>query len=411
MLERNVGVAATSSLESQPVPSADTQKSSLSILGSTGSVGQSTLDLVAHAPERFEIVALTAHANAEKLAQQALEYGARLAVIGDASRYEELRGYLAGSDIEVAAGEAGLVEAAARPVDCVVCAIVGAAGLRPSIAAARQGRRVALANKECLVSAGEIFMREIATAGTTLLPVDSEHSAVHQVIEGESAANLERLVITASGGPFRTWTSDEIAEALPEQALRHPNWSMGAKISIDSATMMNKGLELIEAYHLFEVAPDKLGVVVHPQSIVHCLVEFCDGSVIAQLANPDMRTPIARSLAWPDRMDAPTERLDLVKLGALTFEAPDLSRFPALRLAQETLAAGGSAPNILNAANECAVTAFLEKRVSFPRIAGVVSDTLERAEGKGLMRRAASIDDVFAIDFDARQLARELIGK
>ena len=264
MLERDVGMALTTSPVLRSAPSSAAQKSTLSILGATGSVGQSTLDLVAHAPERFEIVALTAQSNAEMLAQQARKFGARLAVIGDPSLYDELCAHLAGSNTEVAAGEAALIEAAARPADCVVCAIVGAAGLRPSIAAARQGRRVALANKECLVTAGDIFMREIASAGTTLLPVDSEHSAVHQVIEGENTANLERLVITASGGPFRTWTHDEIASALPEQALRHPNWSMGAKISIDSATLMNKGLELIEAFHLFAVAPDKLDVRCSP---------------------------------------------------------------------------------------------------------------------------------------------------
>ena len=409
MLERDVGVAVPASPVLRSTPSLDTQKSSLSILGATGSVGQSTLDLIAHAPEQFEVIALTAHSNAEKLAQQARDFGAKLAVIGDPSRYDELRGLLSGSGIEAAAGEAALVEAAARPVDCVVCAIVGAAGLRPSIAAARQGRRVALANKECLVTAGDIFMGEIAAAGTALLPVDSEHSAVHQAIEGENVANIERLVITASGGPFRTWSREDIARAEPEQALRHPNWSMGAKITIDSATLMNKGLELIEAFHLFAVAPDKLDVVVHPQSIVHCLVEFCDGSVLSQLADPDMRTPIARSLAWPDRMTAPTERLDLVKLGALTFEAPDLDRFPALGLAREALVAGASAANVLNAANECAVAAFLERRVSFPMIAGIVADTLERAAGNDLMRTAASIDDALAIDLGARQLARELI--
>ena len=409
MLERDVGVAIPASPVLRSAPSPGTEKSSLSILGATGSVGQSTLDLVAHAPDQFEVVALTAHSNAEKLARQAKEFGAKLAVIGDPSLYDELRGHLSGSGIEAAAGEGALVEAAAQPVDCVVCAIVGAAGLRPSIAAARQGRRVALANKECLVTAGDIFMGEIAVAGTALLPVDSEHSAVHQAIEGENVANIERLVITASGGPFRTWSREDIAKAGPEEALRHPNWSMGAKITIDSATLMNKGLELIEAFHLFAVAPNKLDVVVHPQSIVHCLVEFCDGSVLSQLANPDMRTPIARSLAWPDRMAAPTERLDLVKLGALTFEAPDLDRFPALGLAREALVAGGSAPNVLNAANECAVAAFLERRVGFPMIAGIVADTLEKAAGNDLMRAAASIDDALAIDFGARQLARELI--
>lgn len=382
---------------------------SLSILGATGSVGQSTLDLIAHSPDAFDVQVLTANTNVDKLAHYARTHRARKAVIGDPDRYGDLKSSLAGTGIEVAAGEQALIDAGAEPADCVVAAIVGAAGLRPSIAAARQGRRVALANKECLVIAGDIYMREITAAGTTLLPVDSEHAAAQQALAGEAKDTIERLVVTASGGPFRTWTKQQIAKATPEQALRHPNWSMGAKITIDSATLMNKGLELIEAYHLFNVTEQQLGVIVHPQSIIHCLVEFCDGSVIAQLANPDMRTPIAISLSWPDRMSAPTERLDLVKLGSLTFEEPDLERFPALRLAQDALATGGAAPNVLNAANECAVSAFLQRQISFPQIAGIVAQCLERADQRGLLRTARNVDDVLDIDRSARQLACELI--
>lgn len=382
---------------------------SISILGATGSIGESTLDLIAHHAARYDVVALTANTNVTRLAELARRHGARRAVIADPALYDELKALLAGSGIEPAAGLAAIDEAAAMPADCVVSAIVGAAGLKPGLAAARQGRRVALANKECLVTAGEIFMAEIAAAGTQLLPVDSEHAAIHQALRDERAEHVERIIITASGGPFRSWSAEEIAAAGPEQALRHPNWSMGAKISIDSATLMNKGLELIEAYHLFPVSVEQLGVVVHPQSIVHCLVEFCDGSVITQMANPDMRTPIAYSLAWPERISAPTRRLDLVEIASLTFEEPDLERFPALALAQDALAAGGSAPNVLNAANECAVEAFLQGRIGFNAIAGTVAACLERADEQGILQAPGCIDDVVAVDQAARKLARDLI--
>jgi 1-deoxy-D-xylulose-5-phosphate reductoisomerase len=383
----------------------------VSVLGATGSVGTSTLDLIARHGEAFEIDALTAQTNVAALAELALRHRAKMAVIGSEQGYGELKARLAGTGIEVAAGSAALIEAASRPVDCVMAAIVGAAGLRPTFAAARAARRVALANKECLVSAGAVFMSAIKASGAELLPVDSEHSAALQAIGGHDAKFIERIVLTASGGPFRTWSEDQIAAATPEQAARHPNWSMGRKITVDSATLMNKCLELIEAYHLFPVDADQLAVVVHPQSIVHCMVEFADGSVIAQMANPDMRTPIALSLAWPARMAAPTARLDLIRLGALTFEAPDEKRFPALGLARRTLELGGTAGAILNAANEVAVDAFLERRIPFPAIAKLAEAALEEAARKGQVREPAGLDDVLAADDEGRALARGLLRR
>jgi len=383
----------------------------VSVLGATGSIGMNALDLVARHPDRFQIEALTAHTSVAKLADLARQHNAKLAVIADETKYDDLKSYLAGTTVEVAAGETGLIEAGSRPADCTIAAIVGAAGLRPSLEAARQGRRVALANKECLVAAGDIFMSEIDAAGTDLLPLDSEHAAIHQALRGEALKEVQRAVITASGGPFRSWSEEQIAKATPEQAVRHPNWSMGAKISIDSATLMNKGLELIEAHYLFSIEQERLGAIVHPQSIIHCLVSFCDGSVIAQLANPDMRTPIAYCLAWPERMAAPTKQLDLVELQSLTFEAPDLERFPALKLAMSALAKGGSAPNILNAANECAVAAFLTRKIGFTDIAQVVEKCLEKAAQRNLLKAARTIDEVFGIDNEARLIVRDLIGR
>lgn len=383
----------------------------LTILGATGSVGKSTLDLVGRHGDAFAIEALTAQTNAAALAELALRHRAKLAVIGDAGRYAELNERLAGSGVETAAGPRALIEAAERPVDCVMAAIVGAAGLKPILAAARGGRRLALANKECLVSAGDIFMRTVTEAGTELVPVDSEHSAAFQVIAGAEPSSIERIVLTASGGPFRTWSREALARASPEEALRHPNWSMGPKITIDSATLMNKGLELIEAYHLFPVEAHQLGVVVHPQSIVHCLVEFSDGSVLAPMANPDMRTPIALSLAWPSRMHAPTPRLDLVKLGSLSFEAPDETRFPALRIARSALELGGTAGAVLNAANEIAVEGFVGRKIGFLEIAALVEDVLSEAERTGHVREASDLADVLAADAAAREMARRLLGR
>ena len=382
----------------------------LSILGATGSIGQSTLDLVGRTPEAFEIVALTANTNAQDLAGLARRHRARLAVIADPGGYEELKNSLAGTGIEAAAGEAALVAAAGLPADCVVAAIVGAAGLKPTFAAVAQGRRVAVANKECLVTAGHVFMSAVTAAGTELLPVDSEHSAAFQALGTSDLADVERITLTASGGPFRTWPKERIAAATREQALQHPNWTMGPKITIDSATLMNKGLELIEAFYLFPVGVDRLDVVVHPQSIVHCLVSYRDGSVLAQLANPDMRTPIALSLSFPARMSAPTQPLDLVKLGSLTFEAPDLERFPALGLARAALERGGAAPSVFNAANEIAVAAFLEGRIGFLDIATTVATSLDRAERESLFRAPHSLADVLATDEAARAVARNVIG-
>ena len=384
---------------------------SLTVLGATGSVGRSTLDLVGRHADEFAIEALTAQSNVAGLAELAQRHRAKVAVIGDESLRGELSERLAGTGIECAGGGEALIEAAVRPADCVMASIVGAAGLKPTFAAARQGRRLALANKECLVSAGEVFMQTVHDAGTDLVPVDSEHSAAFQAIAGTDPASIERIVLTASGGPFRTSSREALANATPEQASKHPNWSMGPKITIDSATLMNKGLELIEAFHLFPVRADQLAVVVHPQSIVHCLVEFTDGSVLAQLANPDMRTPIALSLAWPRRMHAPTPRLDLVKIGTLSFEEPDEERFPALRLAREALLLGGTAGAILNAANEVAVDGFLARRIGFLEIAALVEDVLTQAERRGLVHEAADLADVLAADEAARAMARGLLKR
>jgi 1-deoxy-D-xylulose-5-phosphate reductoisomerase len=381
----------------------------LTILGATGSIGQSTLDLVARNPHAFEVVALTAKSSVAELAQAARKSGAQLAVIGEEARYGELKAALSGTGIRVEAGPAAVTAAAGEPADCVMAAIVGAAGLEPTFAAARQGRRLALANKECLVSAGEVFTAALALWGTELIPVDSEHSAAFQVLAGTDPECIEKIVLTASGGPFRTWSTERLAAATPEEARRHPTWSMGAKISVDSATLMNKGLELIEAYHLFPVAADQIDIVVHPQSIVHCLVSFTDGSVIAQLSFPDMRTPIALALSWPQRMCTPTRRLDLVALGTLSFEAPDEARFPALRLAREALQHGGTAPAVLNAANEVAVGAFLDKRLGFLDIARTVAATLEAAHAQGLIAAAGGLSDILTVDAEARRLAQSLL--
>lgn len=375
------------------------------MLGATGSIGESTLDLVGRDPEAYEVVALTGCKNGTRLAELAIQHRAKLAVVADPDSYKDLTSALAGTGIEAAAGEKALLDAASRPADWIMAAIVGAAGLKPTLRAVRQGTATALANKECLVSAGRIFMAEVACHGTTLLPVDSEHSAALQAMTGTEPERIERVCLTASGGPFRTWSLEQMAAADPEQALKHPNWSMGAKVTIDSATLMNKGLELLEAHHLFALAPEKLDVLVHPQSIVHCLVQMSDGAVLAQLSCPDMRTPIAYSLAWPERMHVPNERLDLAEIGSLTFEAPDPERFPALRLAKEALAAGGSAGTVLNAANEIAVAAFLEKRLGFLAIAGLVESTLAACADL-ICLDPQTADDVLEIDEEARRRAR-----
>ncbi|MEL6374866.1 MAG: 1-deoxy-D-xylulose-5-phosphate reductoisomerase [Pseudomonadota bacterium] len=377
----------------------------LSVLGATGSVGTSTLALVDETPGAFDVVALSAHGNVARLAELARKHHAQVAVIADPAQYEALREALAGSDCEAAAGPQALVEAAQRPVDCLLGAIMGAAGLQATLAAAGHAKRIALANKECLVSAGDVFMAEVARHGTELLPVDSEHSAAFQALCGDDHAGVERIVLTASGGPFRTASLATLEQAGPAQALKHPNWTMGRKITIDSATLMNKGLELIEAYHLFPVEKEQLSAIVHPQSIVHCLVEYADGSVLAQLASPDMRTPIAYALSYPRRMATTCPRLDLLSIGALTFEPVDEARFPAIRLAREALQAGGSAPAVLNAANEIAVEAFLDERLKFLEIARLVEQVLEGADND-LIRPLHTLADVYEVDERARAVAR-----
>ena len=382
----------------------------ISVLGATGSIGESTLDLIGRDPSAYQVVALTGGHNAARLAKLAILHSAELAVIADPECYAALRDLLAGTGVEVAAGTDALIEAAGRPADWVMAAIVGAVGLKPTLQAVRQGTLTALANKECLVSAGDIFMAEVARAKATLLPVDSEHSAAMQVMMGARPERIERVCLTASGGPFRCWSLEQMRDARPEQALNHPNWSMGPKVTIDSATLMNKGLELLEAHHLFALPPDKLEVLIHPQSIVHCLVHLSDGSVLAQMACPDMRTPIAYSLAWPERMHAPTKRLDLASLGTLSFEAPDEERFPALRTARAVLEAGGSAGTVFNGANEIAVEAFLGGRIGFLAIAASVEATLAAATGLSGIRRR-SLEDVLAIDAEARTIARSLLER
>jgi len=371
----------------------------ISILGATGSVGKSTLDLVERNRERFEVVAVTAATNAAALADIARRTGAKLAVVADESRLAELRAGLAGSDCRAAAGEAALIEAASGDAELVIAAIVGCAGLTPVMAAVEAGKTVALANKEALVTAGALMTEASTRGGATLLPVDSEHNAIFQCIACSRKEDVSKIILTASGGPFRTATVETIASATPAQAVAHPNWSMGAKISVDSATLMNKGLELIEAHYLFGLASDRIDVVIHPQSVIHSLVEFVDGSVLAQLGSPDMRIPIAYALAWPERMPTPAQRLDLVEIARLDFESPDLARFPALRLSREALEAGGSAPIVLNAANEAAVASFLAGEIAFTEIARIVEKALVTND----MPAPKSITDVLEIDRTTRR--------
>ncbi len=382
---------------------------SVTLLGATGSIGASTVDLLKREGGRYRVEAVTAHRNAASLAQLARELGARFAAVADPQAYDELKQGLAGSGIEAGAGESGLMEAAQRPAEWVMAAISGSTGLRPTLAAAERGATVALANKESLVCAGALFMRRAAAAGAAILPVDSEHNAIFQALSAGRREDVRRVVLTASGGPFRTWPAAAIRAATPEQASRHPNWSMGVKITIDSATLMNKGLELIEAHHLFALAPSEIDVLVHPQSIVHGLVEFRDGSMIAQLGAPDMRIPIAHCLAWPARIQGPAARLDLAKLATLSFEGPDLERFPALGVARRALEAGGAAPTVLNAANEVAVREFVAHRLGFTGISALVEATLEALEARGVTAEPASIEDAIAIDHMARSVAATLL--
>ncbi|WP_439594769.1 1-deoxy-D-xylulose-5-phosphate reductoisomerase [Falsiroseomonas sp.] len=380
---------------------------SVSILGSTGSVGRSTMALLDAAPEgAFRVEALVANRDSAQLAEQALRHRARLAVVADETAYADLKAALAGSGVEAAAGAAAVEEAAARPADWTMAAIVGAAGLRSTLAALARGGTLALANKESLVCAAELVLAVAKQGGATLLPVDSEHNAIFQALDGQDPAGVEKIILTASGGPFRDWSLERMAHATPAEAVRHPVWSMGAKISIDSATMMNKGLELIEAARLFPVPEARIEILVHPQSAVHGLVQFADGSLMAQLGTPDMRTPIAHALAWPKRIHVGAPRLDLAALGRLDFSAPDPVRFPCLRLAREALQAGGGAPTILNAANEVAVGLFLDGRLGFLEIAAVVEATLQGM----VTARAEGLEDILALDAAARRAASRHAG-
>ena len=384
----------------------------VSVLGSTGSVGVSTLDLLDKARAEVEVAALTAGRNVERLAEQALRWRPKLAVIEDEAKLAELRDRLRGSGVATAAGASAVAEAAAGEAQWVMSAIVGFAGLAPTMAAAKAGAIVALANKESLVCAGPSLLRMAKFAGGAVIPVDSEHSAIFQVLDPMNAQRVDRLILTSSGGPFRTWSAEQMAHATPEQAVAHPNFSMGAKISVDSATMMNKGLEIIEAAYLFGMTNERVDVLIHHQQIIHSLVEYSDGSTLAQLGAPDMRTPIACAFAWPDRLPWPAPKLDLAAAGQLTFEEPDLRRFPALKIAKEALAAGGAAPAVMNAANEVAVAAFLDRKIGFLDIAATVAETLERVAGERLNTASGGdvLEDARQVDAMARRIAGDIVA-
>ena len=373
----------------------------VTILGSTGSVGRNTIDIIARQPEAYAVEALTAHGNAALLIEQARQLRPRFVAIGTESHYAAVKEGLSGTGIEIGAGRAAVIEAAARPSDWLMSAIVGAAGLEPTLAAVKRGALIGLANKETLVCAGALVMREVARHKAVMLPVDSEHSAIFQVFERDHVDSIEKIILTASGGPFRQRSLAEMAEMTPEQAVAHPNWSMGAKISVDSATMMNKGLELIEAYHLFGLPESQIEILVHPQSVIHSMVAYKDGSVLAQLGSPDMRTPIAYALGWPKRIEAPADRLDFSKIKQLTFEAPDEARFPALRIARDVLKAGGGAPVVLNAANEIAVAAFLDRQIRFTDIAPICEQVLDELPGGQIER----LEQILTLDSEARRRA------
>ena len=388
-------------------PKTEMTPRSITILGSTGSVGCNTVELIENNPSDYVVEALTANRNVTLLIEQSLRLKPNTAVLADPDGYHALKEGLAGTGIEAAAGPEALIEAAHRPADWVMASIVGAAGLKPTLTAVKRGATIGLANKECLVSAGDLFVKEVEIHGATLLPVDSEHSAIFQVFDFDNADRVHRIILTASGGPFRETSLDEMAKMTPEQAVAHPNWDMGAKISVDSATMINKGLELIEAFHLFPVSGDQIEILVHPQSIIHSMVDYVDGSVLAQLGTPDMRTPIAYALAWPKRMVAHAPRLELGEIATLTFENPDMDRFPALRLARQALNSGGAAPTVLNAANEVAVRHFLDKNIGFLDIVRIVEETLIAAPDG----RLDNLDDVAEADAEARRIAEDLVLK
>ncbi|MDB5624392.1 MAG: dxr [Tardiphaga sp.] len=389
--------------------SAATGIRSVTVLGATGSIGDSTMDLLRGAPGRYRVEALTANTNVEALAKLAREFNVKFAAVADPTKLEALRDALAGSGIASGAGDSAIVEAAARPADWVMAAVSGAAGLKPALAAVDRGATIALANKECLVCAGDFFMQRAEKAGATILPADSEHNALFQALASGDRSELTRVIITASGGPFRTWAPADIEKATLAQALKHPNWSMGQKITIDSASMMNKGLEVIEAACLFALTPDEIDVLVHPQSIIHGMVEFSDRSVVAQLGAPDMRTPIAHCLGWPDRIQGPAVKLDLAKIGTLTFEAPDFARFPGLRLAFEALRTGKGATTVYNAANEVAVAAFIAGQIRFGAIARLVEATLNEWARGNNRAPPASADDAISVDHNARKMAATLL--
>jgi 1-deoxy-D-xylulose-5-phosphate reductoisomerase len=382
---------------------------SVTVLGATGSIGDSTMDLLRASRDRYRVEALTANSNVPALAKLAKEFGVRFAAVADSARLGELRDALSGTRIECGAGESAVIEAAARPSDWVMAAVSGAAGLKPALAAVDRGATVALANKECLVCAGDFFMQRAAKAAACILPADSEHNALFQALSSGNREELLRVIITASGGPFRTWAAVDIEQATLAQALKHPNWSMGQKITIDSASMINKGLEIIEASYLFALKPEEIDVLVHPQSIIHGLVEFSDRSVVAQLGAPDMRTPIAHCLGWPDRITGPAVRLDLAKIGQLTFEAPDFERFPGMRLAYDSLRTGNGATTVYNAANEVAVAAFISGQIRFGAIARLVEATLEAWIRSGHLAPLSSADDAIAVDHSARKKAATLL--
>ena len=395
----------------QPQAIAETASAprAVTLLGATGSIGSSTVDLLRQEADRYRVEAVTAHRNAASLARLARELGARFAAVADPDAYGELKAELSGSGIEAAAGAAAVVEAAQRPADWVMAAITGAASLEPTLAAAERGASVALANKECLVCAGALFMRRAAAAEQPSCRSIPSTTQSFKRLAQAAARMCARIVLTASGGPFRTWSLEQIRTVTLEQALKHPTWTMGPKVTINSATLMNKGLELIEAHHLFALGPDALDVVVHPQSVIHGLVEYRDGSVVAQLGSPDMRIPIAHCLAWPVRMPTPAARLDLARVASLTFEEPDMKRFPALALARRALAAGGAAPTVLNAANEIAVAEFLGRRLGFSGIPALVEATLDAAEREGTVAEPQSVEEALAVDHNARRLAAALL--
>lgn len=405
--------ARSKSARSKSARSKSTRPKSISILGATGSIGDSTSDVIEDNREAFTVQSLVANANVEKLAQRSLALGAKRAVVADDSKYDALKSALAGTGVAVGAGRQAVLECACEPVDLLVCAMVGAQGIEPTMAAIDAGNVVALANKEALVCAGDVMMDRARARGVRILPLDSEHNALFQVFEEPNATQIEKITVTASGGPFRTWSDDQIRGAKLADALNHPNWSMGQKVTIDSATLANKGLEVIEAHHLFSLPAEQIDVVVHPQSIIHGMVHYIDGSVLAQLGAPDMRTPIAAALAWPNRFGASrVERLDLAKLGQLTFEAPDTARFPMLALAFDAMRAGGPTPALFNAANEVAVESFVDGQCQFHEIATIVAMTLEQAcRADDLPGALRNLDDVLAADNVGRRIANVVVSQ